>query len=416
MIPVVGAGLSATSTNPEPGGSATRVLCCEARDVSDLSISAMDQQWMRRAIALAWRAQGRVAPNPAVGAVLVRDGVVVGEGCTQPPGGSHAEIVAIRQAGERACGATLYVTLEPCAHYGRTPPCVDAILRAGIARVVVANIDPYPEVAGRGIARLRKAGIVVTFGVEAQAAAEVNAGYFKRLRHDLPEITLKYAMSLDGHIATRNGHSRWITGPEARRYAHQLRDRHDAVLVGVGTVLADDPELTTRLAPEEAGDGGPHHPLRVVLDTSARTPPTARVLAPDLPGRTLIVTTEAAPAERITALRRAGAELVFVPPHCGRIDLLAALGILAGRGINRVLVEGGSRVLGAFFDEGLADRVVAFIAPVLIGGANAPVPLAGKGVETMERAVRLQDTQVRQIGTDVVIEGTLRPLEIPEGV
>lgn len=384
--------------------------------MSDAYACDVDQQWMRRAIAWAWRAQGRVAPNPAVGAVLVRDGVVVGEGCTQPPGGPHAEIVAIRQAGERARGATLYVTLEPCAHYGRTPPCVDAILQAGIARVVVAVIDPYPEVAGRGIARLRKAGIVVTLGVEAQAAAEVNTGYFKRLRYGLPDITLKYAMSLDGHIATRSGHSRWITGPEARRYAHQLRDRHDAILVGVGTVLADDPELTTRLDPEDAGDGGPHHPLRVVLDTHARTPPTARFLAPDLPGRTLIVTTEAAPPERVGALWRAGAELVFVPQRCGRVDLRAALRVLAERGINRVLVEGGSRVLGAFFDEELADSVVAFIAPVLIGGANAPVPLAGQGVETMEQAARLRDLRVRQVGTDVVIEGRLRPLEIPEGV
>lgn len=373
-----------------------------------------DRRWMHRAIAWAWRASGRVAPNPAVGAVVVRDGMVVGEGCTKPPGGPHAEIVALNQAGEHARGATLYVTLEPCAHYGRTPPCVDAILRAGIRRVVIAIRDPYPEVDGRGIAALRAAGLEVDVGLEAKAAAEVVAGYLKRLRTGLPEVTLKYAMTLDGRLATRTGHSRWITGPEARRYAHQLRDRHDAILVGVGTVLQDDPELTTRLDPSECGDGGPHHPLRVVLDSQARTPPTARLLSPAVPGQTLIVTTEGAPPERVAALRAAGAEIVTVPARCGKVDIRSALFELGARGINSVLVEGGGRVLGSLFDAGLVDRVVAFVAPVLVGGSDAPIPLAGRGVETMDRAVRLIDVRIRQLGPDVVIEGRLRPVAIPE--
>lgn len=373
-----------------------------------------DRLWMQRAIALAWRACGRVAPNPAVGAVVVREGIVVGEGCTKPPGGPHAEIVALNQAGERARGATLYVTLEPCAHYGRTPPCVDAILRAGIRRVVIAIRDPYPEVDGRGIAALRAAGLEVDVGLEAKAAAAVVAGYLKRLRTGLPEVTLKYAMTLDGRLATRTGHSRWITGPEARRYAHQLRDRHDAILVGVGTVLQDDPELTTRLDPSECGDGGPHHPLRVVLDSQARTPPTARLLSPAVPGQTLIVTTEGAPPERVAALRAAGAEIVTVPARCGKVDIRSALFELGARGINSVLVEGGGRVLGSLFDAGLVDRVVAFVAPVLVGGSDAPIPLAGRGVETMEQAVRLRDVRIRELGTDVVIEGRVRPVEIPE--
>lgn len=387
------------------------------RGVFAVSVPAdpeVDRYWMRRAIELAWRAQGRVAPNPAVGAVVVRDGRLVGEGCTKPPGGPHAEVVALNQAGEQARDGVLYVTLEPCAHYGRTPPCVDAILRAGIRRVVIAVPDPYPEVAGRGIRRLREAGVEVTLGVAAEEAAEVNAGYFKRLRWELPEVTLKYAMTLDGHIATITGHSRWITGPEARRYAHQLRDRHDAVMVGVGTVLCDDPLLTTRLAPEDAGDGGPHHPLRVVIDTRARTPPQARLLQRSTPGRTLIVTTELAPADRVRALWEVGAELAFVPVRCGRVDLRATLRLLAGRGMNRVLVEGGGQLLGSLFDEGLGDRVVAFIAPVLVGGAQAPVPLAGKGIETMEGALRLPDPVIRTLGRDVVIEGRLRPVELPE--
>jgi len=373
-----------------------------------------DRLWMQRAIALAWRARGRVAPNPAVGAVVVREGIIVGEGCTKPPGGPHAEIVALNQAGERARGATLYVTLEPCAHYGRTPPCVDAILRAGIRRVVIAIRDPYPEVDGRGIAALRAAGLEVDVGLEAKAAAAVVAGYLKRLRTGLPEVTLKYAMTLDGRLATRTGHSRWITGPEARRYAHQLRDRHDAILVGVGTVLQDDPELTTRLDPSECGDGGPHHPLRVVLDSQARTPPTARLLSPAVPGQTLIVTTEGAPPERVAALRAAGAEIITVPARCGKVDIRSALFELGARGINSVLVEGGGRVLGSLFDAGLVDRVVAFVAPVLVGGSDAPIPLAGRGVETMEQAVRLRDVRIRELGTDVVIEGRVRPVEIPE--
>ncbi len=369
---------------------------------------------MRRAIALAQRACGRVAPNPAVGAVLVRDGNVVGEGCTKPPGGPHAEIVALAAAGEQARGATLYVTLEPCVHFGRTPPCVDAILRAGIRRVVIALRDPYREVDGRGIAALRAAGLEVELGLEAEAAAEVVAGYLKRLRTGLPEVTVKYAMTLDGRMATRTGHSRWITGEEARRYVHQLRDRHDAILVGVGTVLQDDPELTTRLPAEECGDGGPHHPVRVVLDSQARTPPHARLLSPALPGRTVIVTTPAAPAQRITALEAAGAEVVTVPAQCGRVDVRAALQALGARGINSLLVEGGGRVLGSLFDAGLVDRVVAFVAPVLVGGVEAPIPLAGRGVETMEEAVRLTAVRVRQLGSDVVIEGRVRPIELPE--
>ncbi|MCX2726359.1 bifunctional diaminohydroxyphosphoribosylaminopyrimidine deaminase/5-amino-6-(5-phosphoribosylamino)uracil reductase RibD [Thermomicrobium sp. 4228-Ro] len=373
-----------------------------------------DRLWMQRAIALAWRAAGRVAPNPAVGAVVVRDGTVVGEGCTKPPGGPHAEVVALEEAGERARGATLYVTLEPCAHYGRTPPCVHAILRTGIRRVVIAIRDPYPEVDGRGIAALRAAGLEVEVGLEAEAAAEAVAGYLKRLRTGFPEVTLKYAMTLDGRLATRTGHSRWITGPEARRYAHRLRDRHDAILVGVGTVLQDDPELTTRLDPSECGDGGPHHPLRVILDSQARTPPTARMLSPAVPGQTLIVTTDAAPPDRVAALREAGAEIVTVPARCGKVDIRSALFALGARGINGVLVEGGGRVLGSLFDAGLVDRIVAFVAPVLVGGSEAPVPFAGRGVETMDQAVRLRDVRVRELGTDVVIEGRVRPVEIPE--
>lgn len=373
-------------------------------------VPAIEREWMERALTLAARVRGRVAPNPAVGAVLVRDNLVVGEGATEPPGGPHAEIVALRQAGDAARGATLYVTLEPCSHYGRTPPCTDALIEAGVARVVVAIRDPFPMVNGRGIDQLRAAGVRVDLGLASRPAAAINAGFLTRIHDERPEVTAKFAMSLDGRIATRTGHSRWITGPEARAEAHRLRDSHDAIMVGIGTVLADDPLLTTRLPAAECGAGGPHHPLRVVVDSLARMPPTAAMLHPSTPGRTLVAVTSAAPEHRVTALRAAGADVVVVPDGDGRVDVAALLGCLAGRGINSVLVEGGGALLGSLFDAGLVDRVEAFVAPVVIGGREAPGPVGGVGVATMEAATRLQDVETRQCGADLLIRGRLRPI------
>ncbi|MDI3339159.1 MAG: bifunctional diaminohydroxyphosphoribosylaminopyrimidine deaminase/5-amino-6-(5-phosphoribosylamino)uracil reductase RibD [Sphaerobacter sp.] len=374
------------------------------------TVPATDLHWMQRALDLAARARGRVAPNPAVGAVLVRDGRLVGEGMTEPPGGAHAEIVALRQAGDRARGATLYVILEPCAHYGRTPPCVDALIAAGIARAVIALRDPYPAVDGRGIRRLVEAGVAVELGLAAGPAAAINAGFLKRIRRGLPEVTAKFAVSLDGKIATHTGHSRWITGDAARREGHRLRDTHDAIMVGVGTVLADDPLLTTRLPAEACGAGGPHHPLRVVVDSLARTPPEAAMLRPGVPGQTVIATTAAAPRERVAALRAAGAAVLPLPARDGRVDLEALLRCLAARGVNSVLVEGGGTLLGALCDAGLIDRVVAFIAPALIGGRAAPGPLGGEGVPTMDAALRLRDVEWRQVGADLLVAGRLQPI------
>ena len=369
-----------------------------------------DDAWMRRALALAGRALGRTSPNPAVGAVLVRDGVVVGEGWTAPPGGPHAEIVALRQAGDRARGATLYVTLEPCAHFGRTPPCADALIAAGIQRAVIAILDPFPGVSGRGIARLEAAGVAVMLGVAADAAIALNAGFLSRIRDGRPTVAAKYAMTLDGRISTHTGHSRWITGPEARCEAHRLRDTHEAILVGIGTVLADDSLLTTRLPDDDCGDGGPHHPLRVVLDSRARMPLDAAMLKPETPGATLIVTTERAPHEAIAALCACGTEVAQLPERDGRIDLRTLLRVLAERGVNSVLVEGGATVLGAFFDAGLIDRIVAFVAPVIVGGASAPGPIGGTGHATIDMAARLSDVETRTVGTDFMLTGRLRPL------
>ncbi len=381
------------------------------RGVTDGPPSGMDAHayYMGVALAEGGRALGRVSPNPAVGAVLVREGRIVGRGRTQPPGGPHAEIVALRAAGDAARGATLYNTLEPCAHVGRTPPCAEALIAAGVAEVYAARIDPFPAVRGRGLARLREAGLVVHTGPCAEEARDQQAGFLTRLAAGRPHVTAKWAMTLDGRIATRTGHARWITGPAARHEVHRLRDQADAILIGVGTVIADDPLLTTRLPDEDAGDGGPHHPLRIVLDSAGRLPPDARVLSPDLPGRTLIACTPAAPAARRDDWRRRGAEVLVVggeqaerPPQ---VDLRQLLAVLGARGLNTLLVEGGSAVLGAFSSAGLIDRVVAFVAPVLVGGRDAPGPLGDRGVATIAEAYRLRRVTIRQLDHDLLISG-----------
>lgn len=366
-----------------------------------------DESFMRKALRLGHHALGRSTPNPAVGAVIVQHGEIVGRGWTLPAGGSHAEIVALRDAGARASGATLYITLEPCRHHGRTPPCTDAIIAAGIRRCVVAVEDPFPLVAGAGIAQLDAAGITVDVGLAAPEAADLHAGFFSRIRTGRPLVRAKYAMTLDGRIATGTGQSRWITGPAARRHAHVLRDRADALLVGAGTVLADDPALTTRLPTTATGAGGVHHPLRIVVDGRGASPLSARVYDPALPGRTRVATTAAAPADWLRELAACGIDHVI----CGsgpRVDLPALLDAFGELGLNEILVEGGGRLLGSFFDAGLVDRVAAFIAPVIVGGAEASGPVMGRGIATMAEAWRLSDTRFRTLGDDLLLEGTVR--------
>jgi diaminohydroxyphosphoribosylaminopyrimidine deaminase / 5-amino-6-(5-phosphoribosylamino)uracil reductase len=346
-------------------------------------------------------ALGRVSPNPAVGAVLVSDGQVVGQGATQPPPGAHAEVMALRQAGDQACGADMYVTLEPCSHFGRTPPCVDAIIAAGVKRVVAATGDPHPQVDGGGFAKLRAAGIAVDVGLGADEAREIIGGFVSRIETGRPRTTVKYAMTLDGRIATRSGHSRWVSGPESRQDVHVRRDRCDGILVGIGTLLADDPQLTTRLPDDLSGYGGAHHPLRVVLDRKARTPVTARILSPETPGETVIFVSDLAPPKRVAALRHAGADVVALEDVTPRMVLQH----LGERGINDLLIEGGGAVLGAFFDAGLVDRVAIYVAPVIVGGSDAMSPVAGTGVATMPEAWQLVDRRVTRIGDDICIEG-----------
>ena len=354
---------------------------------------------MTRALSLARQALGSTSPNPAVGAVLVKEGVAVGEGWTQPAGQHHAEIGALRQAGEHARGATLYTTLEPCAHHGKTPPCTDAIIAAGVAEVRAAMIDPNPLVSGKGVAHLEESGVRTHVGEGGDEARQVVEAYAKFITTRLPFVTAKYAMSLDGKIATRTGDSRWITGEEARSYAHELRGQADAVMVGIGTVVADDPRLTSR---DESGAPRDRQQIRVVVDSRGRLPRQAALLTE--PGDTLVAVgrVEHATLHELTA---SGAEVEAVPAADGTVDLCALLRRLGERQVTGLLVEGGGTLLGSFFDLDLVDKVVAFVSPVIIGGKEARSPAEGLGIERMAEALRLDRVEVMRFGVDIAVVG-----------
>ena len=356
---------------------------------------------MKRALALARRAQGTTGPLPPVGAVLVRDGAVVGEGSTQAPGGLHAEAGALAQAGDAARGATLYVTLEPCVHHGRTPPCADAIIQAGVAEVVHAGvIDENPQVAGRGIEALAHAGLRMLVDPGAtDEARELAAPHAKFIRTGMPYVTAKFAASLDGKIATRTGESRWITGPAAQAYSHRFRAAIDAIIVGSDTVLVDDPELTAR----PGGKRLQRQPLRVVVDGRARTPPGAKVLK--APGRCLIAVGEAAPPAAVNRLEQAGATVIRCPGQGEWVDLRKVAEELAERDCINVLIEGGGELVGRFLDAGLVDRIMAFIAPMVIGGREAHPAVGGEGAGPLAKAWRLRGHRVRTLGCDLLVEG-----------
>ncbi|MSQ26560.1 MAG: bifunctional diaminohydroxyphosphoribosylaminopyrimidine deaminase/5-amino-6-(5-phosphoribosylamino)uracil reductase RibD [Dehalococcoidia bacterium] len=355
---------------------------------------------MRRALRLATLAAGSTSPNPPVGAVLVREGRTVGEGYTQPPGGPHAEVVALAQAGEAARGATLHVTLEPCAHTGRTLPCTDAIIRAGVAEVRFALRDVNPLVAGRGVAALRTAGIRVVEDTRWQPlAGPLVDAHARFVQTGKPFVTVKFAASLDGRIATRSGDSKWITGPVARAYAHRIRAGVDAIITGVGTVLTDDPELTAR----PGGRTATRQPLRVVVDSHARTPPDAKVLTS--PGHCVVATASGASDDALQRIEAAGACVLRFPGEGERVSLKLLLAWLAQQGRINLLVEAGGTLLGSFFDDGLVDRVLAFIAPVVIGGGGARPAVGGSGPEHLHDAFRLERTSVRRLGADLLVQG-----------
>lgn len=351
---------------------------------------ALDRRFMAMALALAERGLGRVWPNPAVGCVLVKDGRVVGRGWTQPGGRPHAEQEAVARAGEAARGSTAYVSLEPCAHHGRTPPCVEAMIAAGIARVVVAAIDPDPRVDGRGIARLRAAGVRVDLGCLEEAARRLNAGFFARLHRERPWVGLKLAMSADGRIATATGESRWITGLAARAEGHRLRACHDAILIGSGTALADDPLLTCRLPGLEECS-----PVRVVLDRRLRLPAGSRLARSVRDAPLWLFTAE---PEGAAAAGLAGAGVRLLPLAAGE-GLREVLARLAGQGITRVLVEGGAMLATAFLREGLVDRLHLFTAPLLIGADGYPATYS-LAVGRLADARRWRRVDERWLGPD----------------
>jgi diaminohydroxyphosphoribosylaminopyrimidine deaminase/5-amino-6-(5-phosphoribosylamino)uracil reductase len=358
--------------------------------------TADDIGYMRAALALARRNLGAVWPNPSVGCVLVRDGTVVGRGWTRISGRPHAETEALMRAGVAATGATAYVSLEPCSHHGQTPPCVTALIAAKLARVVAAVEDPDPRVSGRGLAALRAAGMAVESGVLAEEATELNAGFFLRVTKGRPLVTLKAATTLDGRIATHSGESRWITGEAARHRAHVLRAQHDAIVVGVGTALADDPQLTCRLP-----GLGARSPVRVVVDPRLRLPLTAQLIQTAAKVPTWIVTYADADRSRRAVLKDCGVELIDLAPTGDRPDMGEMMQALASRGITRVLVEGGGRLTGALLDAELIDRIVWFRAGSVIGGDGTPVA-AAFGVDQLGQAPRFARLSVEPCGEDIV--------------
>lgn len=357
-----------------------------------------DALWMDRALRLAERGIGLTSPNPMVGALLVREGRVVGEGAHLRAGGPHAEAVALEAAGSAARGATCYVTLEPCAHFGRTPPCADALVHAGIARVVAATGDPHPSVQGRGLARLEAAGVPVTVGVREAEARALNRAFLRAVTEGRPHVTLKTAMTLDGRIAAADGSSRWITGEPARLEAHRLRFAADAILVGIGTVLADDPQLTVRHAGLP-----PKEPLRVVADSRLRVPLDARVLRAGHSARTVVACVAPAPAGAAAALRARGVRVLELSDDRGHVDLRALLEALRALDVVALLVEGGGELGGALAEAGLVDRVAFFVAPRLLGGREAPGPLGGRG-RPLKEALALVDVTTRRVGEDLLVE------------
>jgi len=360
---------------------------------------------MECALSLARLATGYSSPNPAVGAVVVKDGEVVGMGYTQPVGGHHAEIVALKQAGENTRGASLYVTLEPCCHFGRTPPCTRAIADALISEVHVAMLDPNPVVFGKGIAELNAAGIRTYVGAHEATAREINEAYVKYITTGVPFVIAKFAMSVDGKIATRTGHSQWISNEQARCYVHSVRHTVDAIMVGVNTLITDDPRLTARGCCGKSGCTT-KQPLRVVVDGAGRTPLNARAFSQ--PGKTVVAWIGPGDVSRREQIEAQGVEVVTVPGHDGLVDLEALLRTIGARGVSTVMLEGGSEVLGYAFDHGLVDKVLAFVAPIVIGGKEGRTAVGGIGASTIQEALALERVEVKSFADNVLLSGYVK--------
>lgn len=368
-----------------------------------MEFNTADAKYMDQALALAKKAWGQTSPNPMVGAVVVKEGEVVGEGFHPAAGASHAEVLALNAAGQRAAGADLYVTLEPCCHRGRTGPCTDVILAAGVKRVIVATLDPNPLVAGQGVKKLRQAGVTVEVGLKEEEARRLNEAFFTFITKGRPFVTAKWAMTMDGKIACVGGTGSPISGPVAHRCVHELRHRVDAIMVGVGTVLADNPLLTAR----RFGKPTSKDPIRVILDSNLRTPPTARLLHSGSSAPTWIACLESAARGPSPLKEFPGVELLPLPEKAGHLDLQALFQLLGTRQITHVLLEGGSTVNYAALQEGVIDKIICIVAPKLVGGAAAPTPMGGQGQREMSAAWPAKIHRTYMLGGDVVIEAYL---------
>lgn len=357
---------------------------------------------MKLALKLAEKGRGRTSPNPMVGAVVVKDGNVIGRGFHEKIGTPHAEIMAINKATKSTKGATLYINLEPCNHQGRTPPCTDTIIKSGIKKVVVGVEDPNPVVSGRGIKKLKEAGIDVKLGVLEEESKKLNEAYIKYITTGKPFVILKVATSLDGKIATRNGESQWITGEVSRKTVHQLRNEVDAVLVGIGTVFMDNPRLSTRLNIPDSRD-----PLRIIVDSLLRIPSKANVFNNDSKEKTIIVTTQFAPADKIKLLEDK-AKVIVIKSKDRRVNLKGLLKKLGQMGVTSLMVEGGSEINFSILSEGLVDKVIFFIAPKIIGGRGAKSPVGGEGVAKLKDAVQLTDISIKRFEDDIMVEGYVK--------
>jgi diaminohydroxyphosphoribosylaminopyrimidine deaminase/5-amino-6-(5-phosphoribosylamino)uracil reductase len=363
-----------------------------------------DVVYMTAALRLAEKARGRTSPNPMVGAVVVKDGRIIGKGYHTKAGAPHAEIEAFQSAHESLQGATLYVTLEPCCMYGRTPPCTDAIIRTGIRRVVAAMIDPNPRVSGKGVRQLREAGIEVAIGILENEARRLNEAFVKYQTTGLPFVISKFAMSLDGKIATKTGDSKYITNEASRAYVHTLRDQVDAIMVGIGTIRADDPLLTTRL-PDVSGT----NPQRVIIDTHLAIPLTAKALTDPSAAKTTIFTGENPDPQKVKQFCEKGVDIQLIPyDKDGRVDLRQVLEVLGKQEIVSVLLEGGAELNGSAFRHCLVDKVLIFIAPIIIGGKEARSPVEGTGIATLREAIKLSQITIQRFGDDVMIEGYVK--------
>jgi diaminohydroxyphosphoribosylaminopyrimidine deaminase/5-amino-6-(5-phosphoribosylamino)uracil reductase len=370
----------------------------------------MDEHYMRVAIAQARKALGRVSPNPMVGAVVVKRRAIVGMGYHHQAGGPHAEINALARAGKKSHGADLYVNLEPCGHYGRTPPCVDAVIKSGVTRVVIGMLDPNPLVSGKGIKKLKEAGVATTVGILKEECRKLNEVYLKYITRKVPFVMLKVGASLDGKIATRSGDSRGITGEKSLRLVHQLRNQVDAIMVGIGTVKADDPLLTTRL-PGKAG----RDPIRVIVDSTLRISPEARVFNRHSETGVIIATTRRASQGKKKLLEEKGARVITVDAINGRVNLKKLMRALGEREISSLLIEGGTEVITSALRDNIVDKIFFLFAPKLLGGRTAWGITAGEGVYYVRHALRVHDLKVKRSGEDILVEGYIgKKFQVPK--